>query len=87
MFKFGKCHAHLELHRIKMKKEDKRPLTLPRMAQLKLTQHLIIDTNNVKAGILLCMNTGIRINLKVNSFWIKIDAFIVARSLGNYCYA
>ena len=36
IMKFGKYHARLELNRIKIKKEDKRPLTLPRMAQAKL---------------------------------------------------
>ena len=73
IFRFGKCHAHLELHRIKIKKEDKRPLTLPKIAQIKLTQQLVNNTDNVKAGILLGISTGIRLGELCALRWSDFD--------------
>ena len=61
IFKFAKCYTHLDLYRIKIKKEEKRPLTLTLRDQSKLNQYLIKDPNFIKLGILLSLHTGIRI--------------------------
>ncbi len=73
ILKFGKCHAHLELQRIKIKKNDKRPLTLPKTVQARLHECLINDTNYIKAGILLSLHTGIRIGELCALCWGDID--------------
>jgi len=73
ILKFGKCHNSLELHRIKIKKEDKKPLTLPRVAQTMLHQHLVNDTDYIKAGILLSLHTGIRIGELCALRWSDVD--------------
>lgn len=73
MLRFGKCHGHLELNRIKIKKEDKRPLTLSTMAQARLNQYLLKDTDNIKAGILLSLHTGIRLGEVCAFHWDDFD--------------
>jgi len=73
MFRFGKCHAHLELHRIKIKKDYKRPRTLPKLAQAKLNQHLLHDPNNEKAGILLGQLMGVRLGEICALQWKDFD--------------
>lgn len=73
IMKFGKCHAHLDLHRIKIKKEDKKPRTLSKMAQTRLHQFLINDTDYIKVGILLSLHTGIRIGELCALLWDDID--------------
>jgi len=73
ILKFGKCQGHLELHRIKIKKEDKRPLTLSKMTQAILHQYLINSPDNIKAGILLSLHTGIRIGELCALRWGDID--------------
>lgn len=73
MLKFGKFYAHLELHRIKIKKEDKKPHTLPKMAQARLHQFLANNTDYIKAGILLSLHTGIRIGELCALRWDDID--------------
>ena len=61
ILRFGKYHEHLELHRIKIMKEEKKPLTLPKVAKEKLHHYLINEPDYIKAGILLSLHTGIRI--------------------------
>jgi integrase len=73
ILKFGKCHAHLELYRIKIKKEYKKPHTLSKMAQTRLHRFLANDTDYIKAGILLSLHTGIRIGELCALLWDNID--------------
>lgn len=73
ILKFGKCHAHLELHRIKIKKDDKNPITLSKIQRSMLHQYLVNDINYVKAGILLSMHTGIRIGELCALQWKDIE--------------
>jgi len=73
ILRFGKCHTHLELPRIRIKKEDKRPFTLPRITQKQLNQYLLDNINNVKAGILLSLHTGIRIGELCALRWDNFD--------------
>lgn len=73
ILKFGKCHANLELHRIRIKKEDKKPLTLTKAAQSRLNQHLVNNSDCIKAGILLSLHTGIRIGELCALRWDDID--------------
>ena len=79
IFKFGKCAALLDLHRIKIKKADQRPVTIPKAAQTRLHQYLVEDCNTVKAGVLLSLYTGIRIGELCALRWrdIELDAQIV----------
>ena len=85
MLKFGKCHGHLELNRIKIKKEDKRPVTLPKMAQMKLNEFFLNNTDRVKAGILLSKHTGIRLGevcaLRENDFDLDAGKVHVERTM------
>lgn len=73
ILKFSKYHANLELHRIRIKKEDKKPLTLTKTAQLKLNQYLVDEPNCIKAGILMSLHTGIRIGELCALRWDNID--------------
>lgn len=73
ILKFGKCRANLELHRIKIKKEDKKPLTLTKAAQSRLNQHLVNNSDCIKTGILLSLHTGIRIGELCALRWDNID--------------
>ena len=73
IFKFAKCYTHLDLYRIKIKKEEKRPLTLTLRDQSKLNQYLIKDPNFIKLGILLSLHTGIRIGELCALRWEDID--------------
>lgn len=73
ILKFGKCHVHLELHRIKIKKDYKKPLTLTKAAQTRLNQYLIHEPDCIKAGILLSLHTGIRIGELCALRWEDID--------------
>ena len=61
ILRFGKCHHHIEFGRIKIKKHNKKMITMPRKEQTKLCKYLIDNLSNVAAGILLSMRTGIRI--------------------------
>ena len=73
ILKFGKCHAHLELHRIKIKKTDKKSLVLPKPVQAKLHWILTKDTDPIKAGILLSLYTGVRIGELCAMKWEDFD--------------
>lgn len=61
IFRFGNCYDSLDLQRIKIKKKDKKPQTLSKIEQFALRQHLLNDADFIKAGILFCLCTGIRI--------------------------
>lgn len=73
ILRFGKCHSHLELHRIKIKKDSITPITLPKIQQSMLHRHLVNDVNYVKAGILLSMHTGIRIGELCALQWKDVE--------------
>jgi len=73
MFRFGKCHAHLELTRIKIKKEDKRPVTLSKAEKTALNEYLLNDTDNVKAGVLLSTHIGVRLGEVCALRWKDFD--------------
>ena len=69
ILKFGKCDSHLDLKRIKVKKEKKKPHVLPEIIRVKLHDLLLKDIEQsivegnidlVKLGILFAINTGIR---------------------------
>ena len=71
ILKFGNFHAQLELHRIKIKKEDYKPRVLSKQIQKKLNKGLGVDV--IKAGILLSLHTGIRIGELCALKWSDID--------------
>ena len=61
IMKFGKCYTHLDLHRIKIKKEDKNPIVLTKQEQARLHRFLVTDIDYIKMGVLLSLHIGIRI--------------------------
>ena len=73
ILKFGKCDGKLELSRIKIKKDDRRPLALKRTEYLALHQYLCRDCDYIKAGILLCLHIGIRIGELCALRWSDIN--------------
>lgn len=75
MLKFGKCPAHLDLYRIKIKKTTSKPRTLSKIEQIKLHQHLQNHIDSVHLGILLSLHTGIRIGELCALCWkdIRLD--------------
>lgn len=73
IFKFGKFHTRLELNRIKIKKEDKRPVTLSMADKVTLNEYLLKNTGNIKAGVLLGMYTGIRLGEVCALHWKDFD--------------
>lgn len=73
ILKFGKCQNHLELQRVKIKKEYKKPLTLTINEQLKLHQYLLNNSDDVKVGILLSLHIGIRIGELCALSWGDIN--------------
>ena len=73
ILKFGKCYNHLDLQRIKLRKEEKNPLILSKVEQVQLHQYLLKGTDCIKAGILISMHTGIRIGELCALRWEDID--------------
>lgn len=73
ILKFGKCNSQLELDRIKIRREDKTPLVLSKIEQMKLHQYLLKSTDCIQAGILISMHTGIRIGELCALQWQDID--------------
>ena len=73
MLGFGKCCSHLELNRIKIKTEDKRPGILTMADKKTLNEYLLTDTDNVKAGVLLSMYLGVRLGEVCALRWKSFD--------------
>jgi Site-specific recombinase XerD len=73
IFKFGKCSSHLELNRIKIKKEDKRSVTLSNADKILLNEYLLRDIDEIKVGILLSVHLGIRIGELCALRWKAFD--------------
>ena len=73
IMKFGKCPCYQELLEIKLRKEYKKPQTLPNTDQSKLAKYLLSACDCIKAGILLCMFIGARIGEICAVRWCDID--------------
>ena len=84
IFKFGKCN-HLELDRIKIKKEDKKPRIMSKSTQNKLHQYLVDNIGYVEIGVLLSLHTGIRIGelcaLQLNDIELDEQVIHIERTL------
>ena len=73
ILKFGNFDKRMDLHRIKVIKEDNNIRVLTKSSQIKLHQYLVNNIDYIKAGILLCLHTGIRIGEVCALRWENID--------------